>query len=79
VVAYACRITKENFGAIASEKPDFDEEYTLRWLDDHGTGYFLRDPSSALDCQYFDDDVFFEIYIFQSKDEGELFRRCIKI
>jgi hypothetical protein len=79
MVAYACRISEENFDAIASEKPDFDREQTLQWLEQNGTGYFLRDESTNLDCGYFVDDNFFQMYTFDSTDKQDLFRRVLKI
>ena len=77
--AYACRIARENLPAIASEKPDFDLAETLAWLDEHETGYFLRDASSPFDCAYLDSVVFLEMYVFDVKDDDELFRRVWKI
>jgi hypothetical protein len=79
MVAYACRIVRENFHAIASEKPDFDIDELYEWLDEHKTGYFLRDISSPFDCKYVPDDLFFQIYIFERADTGELFRRILMI
>lgn len=77
--AYACRISEENFKAIASEKPDFDRDQTLEWLEHNGQGYFLRDPSTNLDCGYFVDEVFFQMYMFNEADPETLFRRVLKI
>lgn len=78
--AYACRISEENFKAIASEKPDFDREETLEWLERNGQGYFLRDPGNQnLDCGYFVDEVFQQIYIFDEADTQALFRRVLRV
>jgi hypothetical protein len=79
VVAYACRIARENFSAIASENPNFNLEEIIEWLAQHGSGYFLRDESSVFDCRYFEDTVFFEFYIFETSDHEELFRRVVKV
>lgn len=79
MVAVACRISEENFGAIASEKPDFDLEKTKEWLEQNGQGYFLRDPESPLDCGYFVDEVFFQLYIFESGDQSALFRHVLRL
>lgn len=79
MAAYACRISKENLGAIASESPQFDRELTLQWLDEHKEGYFLRDDTSAFDCQYFETSIFLEIYMFEKGDEDALFRPVRRI
>ena len=79
MAGYACLIISENLQAIASEKPDFDLDSTLEWIDAHEDGYFLRDTSSVFDCKYLDKDVFFEMYDFVDKDRGELFRRVARI
>lgn len=80
MVAYAVPITLENMGAIASEKPDFNREEFLSWIEDHGTGFFVRDPGTVFDCEYFDPKVFLEIYIFEKRsDANELFRQISRI
>jgi hypothetical protein len=79
MVAYACRISEENLGVIASEHPGFDREETLRWIEEHGEGYFLRDDASSFDCQYFVPEVFQRFYSFEPGNEGELFRRVLRI
>lgn len=66
--------------AIASERPGFDVQEFEAFIEEHGTGYFLRDPSSQFDCHYFDDVVFFEFYMFESKsDKDQLFRHVREI
>lgn len=78
--SYACRISRENMGAIASENPKFDREEALNWLDEHGSGYFLRDESSPFDCAYMEDTVFHQIYAFEGqRDKNEIFRRVLKL
>lgn len=81
MVAYAARIVTENQQAIASEHPKFSLEEFLSWIEDHGeTGYFVRDPESpAFDCRYFDEIVFYQIYLFEPTGHAELFRRIEKI
>lgn len=79
IVAYACRITESNMGAIASENPHFDLEEAMEWLKIHGSGYFLRDEESIFDCKYFEDFVFFQMYTFESSDNSDLFRRVLKL
>lgn len=69
----------ENMQVIASEKPDFDRDEFLEFLETHGGGYFLRDPDSVYDCQYFDPDIFPELYSFASPPRGELFRYVHKL
>lgn len=77
--AYVCRISEENFAAIASEKPDFNKDELIEWLTYHGQGFFLRDPSSVFDCGYLVDDVLLEMYMFDSADASSLFRRVLKL
>jgi hypothetical protein len=80
MVAYACRIIENNFGVIASEKPDFDMKEIIAWINEHKTGYFIRDPDSVFDCKYMHDTVFFQIYRFDNTyDEDELFRRAFNL
>lgn len=78
--AYAVEITKENMSAIASEGgPGFVKQRAMDWLEEHGEGYFLRNPGDALDCQFFEPVVFFELYKFEYPDNDMLFRRVVKI
>lgn len=80
--AYAVAITEENLrGVIRSEAgSNFDLEFALAWLEEHGEGWFLRDEESALDCQFFMPMVFVEMYQFVSSlDHTSLFRQVIKI
>jgi len=79
--AYAIRITKDNLqGVIRSEAGlDFDLEEALDWLKDHEEGWFLRDPGSPLDCEFFMPEIFAEMYIFLSNDTSSLIRRVVKI
>lgn len=79
MVAYAVVMSEENMLVIASEHPKFDKAEFRKWLADHGEGYFLRDESSPLDCQYFEPTVFAQMYLFESGDESALFRRVVKI
>jgi hypothetical protein len=77
--AFAVRITEENFQAIASEKPNFNLEETLQWLEDHGQGYFLRHPGTSFDCEYFVDEVFTQLYAFAAADTSAIFRRVHRL
>lgn len=80
--AYAVAITEDNLhGVIRSEAgPDFNLEFALNWLMDHGEGWFLRDEESTFDCQFFEPEIFEEMYRFVSPlDETSLFRQVIKI
>lgn len=80
MVAYACVISEENFPVIASEKPDFNREEIIKWLEEHKQGYFLRDPDSAgFDCKFLATDIFLQFYKFESQDVGSLFRRVLKL
>lgn len=77
--AYAVRINENNFQAIASEMPGFDLESTVQWLEDNGQGYFLRDPESMNDCEYFVDEVFMQLYAFNDRDVNAVFRRVHRL
>lgn len=77
-LAWACKITRANRMAIASENPKFDLVEFEKWLSEHEVGFFVRDPSSVFDCRYFSDVTFNEMYIFARGDEDALFRRIIK-
>lgn len=79
--AYAIYITEENLrGVIRSEAgSNYDLELSLQWLAEHGEGWFLRDETSPLDCQFFVPEVFFETYNFVSNDEALLIRHVKEI
>lgn len=77
--AYAVVMSTENMSAIASEHPKFDKAAFLKWLEDHGEGYFLRDETTSLDCQYFEPTVFAQMYLFEGGDEATLFRRVVRV
>jgi hypothetical protein len=81
MVAHAIAITEENVrGVIQSEAgPSFDLEKALQWLEEHEEGWFLRDPSSPLDCEFFMPEVFNQMYIFLSMDQSSLIRRVEEI
>lgn len=76
--AYACRISQENLGAIASEKPDFDREEALEWIQTGG-GFFIRDEGSPFDCEYMADVVFHQIYLFDNFDRTAIFHRILRM
>lgn len=74
-LAWACRVTEENKQAIASESGKlWDEIFFKQWLTEHPDGWFLRDPESSLDCHYFAESVFAEMYQFEAGDVNALFR-----
>lgn len=79
--AYAVAITEANLrNAIRSEAGrNYDLDWSLHWLEEHGSGWFLRDEGSPLDCQFFMPEVFAELYGFISDDETATFRRVIKL
>lgn len=78
--AYAIAVTEENLrGVILSEAGrDFDLEGALLWLKDHESGWFIRDPGSPLDCAFFMQEVFQEMYDFLNDDQSSLIRMVIK-
>lgn len=77
--AYACEITEDNFGAIRSEKPDFNLEETKAWLEQHGSGFFVREEGNrAFDCKYMEDAIFHQLYIFEAFDPNGIFHRIIR-
>jgi len=77
-IAYACLISSENFGAIRSENPNFNLEETKAWLEQHGSGFFLRDERSAFDCHYLIDEVFYQFYAFDAFDPNDIFHRLTR-
>ena len=78
--AYVCRVTEENMPAIASEfGKGWDRDKVVRWLEVHEEGYFLRDPSSVLDCNFFVPAVFYRMYMFENDDTHALFRRVLRL
>lgn len=81
MVAHAIAITEENVrGVIQSEAGSYyNLETALKWLEEHEEGWFLRDPSSPLDCEFFMPEVFNEMYMFLSKDQSSLIRRVEQI
>lgn len=80
MVAYAARLCEENYGAIRSEKPDFDLAQARAWVEDHGAGFFIRDESSKpFDCSYMPDIVFYQIYIFDDFNKADLFHRIVRM
>lgn len=76
--AYACHISRETMGAIASEKPGFNREEFEQWLETHDGGFFVRDEGYPFDCQYLAELVFHQIYIFEEFKETDLFHRIIR-
>jgi hypothetical protein len=78
--AYAIAVNENNLNAIASEAgTNFDLEYARAWLIEHGSGYFLRDEGSPFDCQFFEEIVLLEMYVFECEHDGALFRRVVKL
>lgn len=78
--AYACHISLENMGAIASEKPDFNREEFFQWMKEHDGGFFVRDAGSPWDCMYLAELVFHQIYMFEldNFNSTNLFHRIIR-
>lgn len=79
MAGYACRINEQNMGAIASENPNFDLDEVMVWLLKHEYGFFVRDEGSAFDCQYITDEIFHTLYSFESPDDGDIFRRVLRL
>lgn len=74
--AYACKITEENFGALRSEKPDFDADETIIWLEENGPGWFIRDENNKQwDCVYMAQIIFSQIYLFETFEPTDIFHR----
>lgn len=79
-LAWAVSLTEENLSAVLSEAGQkLDRELIEKWLAAHGEGYFLRDESSALDCELFTPLVLSLMYDFRYPDNGTLFREVVKI
>lgn len=81
MASYAIAITKDNIrGVIQSEAGlKFNLETALCWLEDHEEGWFVRDPESPLDCEFFMPEVFEEMYMFIANDYDSLIRRIVKV
>lgn len=79
--AYAVKITEDNIrGVIRSEAgKSFNLSIALSWLEEHEEGWFLRDESSPLDCEFFMPEVFAEMYAFTSDDKSSLIRHVVKL
>ena len=79
-LAWAAVIKEENYQAILSESAgSFDLAFLEAWIVENGEGYFIRDPSSPLDCCLFPESDFVKLYLFQGGDVDALFRPIIKI
>jgi hypothetical protein len=79
-MAWAARLNEDNYQAIASEKPAFDLDSTRVWVEQHGGGFFVRDPDNRkYDCQYLTDEVFHQIYAFENFDPNSVFHKLVRI
>jgi hypothetical protein len=78
-LAWAVRVVEENYDAILSEcAGGFDRSLLLEWVEEHGTGYFLRDADSPLDCLLMDEENFLLLYHFENGNESAMFRTVVK-
>jgi len=79
--AYAIAITEENLrGVIHSEAGlKFNLEMALQWLEEHGEGWFVRDPGSPFDCEFFMPEIFEELYMFLAPDRHALIRPVVQV
>lgn len=73
-LAYAIRVTEANIKSIILSEAG--ESYNvidaLKWLQEHGEGWFLRDEDSVLDCKFFRPEIFTVMYKFVDYDDGRL-------
>jgi len=79
--AYAIEITDENLrGVIHSEAgKDYNLADALKWYEEYGGGWFLRDPGSPFDCRFFMPEVFDQMYSFLSPlDTSSLIRPVVR-
>lgn len=78
-LAWASAIVEENYQAIISESGgSLDAKFIVAWVKKNGSGFFLRDTSSPLDCNLFPTEEFNKLYMFKNNDEG-MFRLVIQL
>ena len=79
--AYAIAITEENIrGIILSEAgTKYDLDVALRWLEESEVGWFVRDPSTVLDCSFYTPEIFETMYAFTDYDQHSLMRKVTQI
>lgn len=77
----AIAITEENIrGVIHSEAgAKFNREAALEWLNNHGEGWFLIDPDSPFNGEFFMREVFDEMYAFRSDNTSDLINEVVRI
>lgn len=80
-LAWATPIVDDNYQAILSEAGGvFDRQFLEAWVSKNGTGYFLRDASSPLDCCLVSVESFVKLYDFRyPNDKAALFREVVKL
>lgn len=81
MTAYAIAITEENVrGIILSEAGSkYDVDGALHWLATYGEGWFVRDPSTVLDCSFYTPEIFEQMYTFISADEHSIMRHIEQV
>jgi len=79
--AYAMAITEENIrGIILSEAgPKYDLDVALAWLAEYEVGWFVRDPSTVLDCSFYTPEIFAEMYVFLFDDQTSIIRHIAQV
>ena len=71
-VAYAISFNEANFNLLISEAgKNHTKEQIRAKMPVYEGGYFLRDPASKLDCQFFLREAFEKLYEFRFKDDGK--------
>lgn len=81
MAAYVVEVTEDNLRTVILSEagPNFTLTEGLKWLEDHGEGWFLRDEGTVLDCQFFVTNVLKQFYYFANPNDQSLFRRVLPV
>lgn len=70
--AYAIEVCEANFNLLISESGrSHTKEQIQAKIPVYEGGFFLRDPSSKLDCQFFLAEAFVKLYKFRFVHDGK--------
>ena len=79
-IAYAIAVCEANFSLLVSEAGrNHSKEQIRAKLPVYENGYFLRDPNSKLDCQFFLPEAFEKLYEFRFVYDGNPLQEVIRI
>jgi hypothetical protein len=70
--AWAIEVCEANFSLLISEAGrNHTKEQIRAKIPAYEGGFFLRDPSSKLDCQFFTPEAFTKLYRFRLVHDGK--------